>query len=169
MMNIRDFVITKNTRCYINPANDLGLRKGDCIDNLTTLTMKISGKMYVVQLDPDKELGILLPSKDFIYIPADDHPYVNVSNRDYPVFTSENIIGWNKDLVVEEFYIAINNKGEKKVILISRINDADLEYILCTSRFDRNHYTYFVEPVASMLNIEDAKNWKFIPVNEISD
>ena len=70
MMNRRDFVITKNTKCYIDLANNLGLKEGDYIDNLTTLTMTISGKMKVVQLDPNKALGDSAPVERFHLYPS---------------------------------------------------------------------------------------------------
>jgi hypothetical protein len=168
-MNIRDFVITKNTKCYIDPANNLGLKEGDCIDNLTTLTMTISGKMKVVQLDQHKALGILLPSKDFIYIPADDHPYVKVSQRDYPVFASENIIDWNDELVDGEFYILFKNGTDGQLILISKIHADTIEYEIITSRMNRNSNMYYPELVHVTVNMEEARKLTFIPLTDINE
>lgn len=168
MMNMRDFVITKNTRYYINPANDLGLKEGDYIDNLTTLTMTISGKMKVVLLDPDKELGILLPSKDFIYIPADDHPYVNISNTNYPLFTYENVIDWNKELAAGNFYILFKNDTDRQLILISNINAGAIEYEIITSRMNRNSNMYYPELTHVIVNMTKAQNLRFIPLTDIN-
>lgn len=167
-MNRRDFVITTNTKSYINPANDLGLREEDYIDNLTTLTMTISGKMKVVLLDPDKELGILLPSEDFIYIPADDHPYVNVINRDYPLFTSENIIDWNKELVDGKFYILFKNDTDSQLIQISKINVDTIDYNIITPRMNRNSNMYYPELTHNTVNMEEARDLTFIPLSDIN-
>ena len=168
-MNIRDFVIIKNTRCYIDPENNLGLKEGDYIDNLTTLTMTISGKMKVVLLDPNKELGILLPSEDIIYIPASDHPYVKVSLRDYPVFTSENIIDWNKELVDGAFYILFKNGTDGQLILISKINADTIEYDIITSRLNRNVNMFYPETVRVILTMTEARNLRFIPLTNINE
>ena len=165
-MNRRNFVITNNTKPYINTANDLGLKEGDCIDNLTTLTMTISGKMKVVLLEPNKELGILLPSEDFIYIPADDHPYVNVSNRDYPLFTSENTIGWNDELVDGEFYILFKN-DTSQLIQISKINVDTIDYNIITPRMNRNSNMYYPELTHGTVNMTEAQNLTFIPLTDI--
>ena len=167
-MNKRDFVITKNTRPYINPANDLGLKEEDFIDNLTTLTMTISGKMKVVLLDPDKELGIRLPSGDLIYIPADNQPRVNVNNQYHPLFASENVIDWNEELVDGEFYILFKNDTDGQLIQISKINVNTIEYVIITPRMNRNSNMYYPELTHGTVNMAEARNFTFIPLTDIN-
>ena len=167
-MNRRDFVITKNTRSYINPANDLGLKEEDFIDNLTTLRMTISGTMKVVLLDPDKELGIRLPSGDLIYISADDQPYVNVNNRNYRLFASKNIIEWNKELVDGEFYILFKNDTDSQLIQISKINVDTIDYNIITPRMNRNSNMYYPELTNGTVILTEARNLTFIPLTDIN-
>lgn len=168
-MNKRDFVIKKEkSKAYINPENNLGLAVGDCIDNLATTTMTISGKMKVILLDPNKELGILLPSDDIIYIPADDHPYVNISNTNYPIFTYENILDWHEELVDGQFYIIFENDTDGRLIMISKINADTIEYDIITSRLNRNVKVYYLETVRVILTMSEARNLKFIPLMDIN-
>jgi len=167
-MNKRDFVITKNTKSYINPANDLGLKEGDYIDNLKTISMTILGKMKVVLLDPDKELGILLPSDDFIYITANNQPRVNVNNQYHPLFTSENIIDWNEELVDGEFYILFKNDTDSQLIQISKINVDTIDYNIITPRMNRNSNMYYPELSHGTVNMAEARDLTFIPLTDIN-
>jgi hypothetical protein len=167
-MNKRDFVIKKDkSKAYINPENNLGLKEGDYIDNLTTLTMTISGKMKVIILDPNKELGILLPSNDIIYIPADDHPFVNISNTNYPIFTYENILDWHVELVDGGFHLIFENDNAR-LILITKINADTIEYDIITSRLNRNVEVYYPETVRVILTMTEARNLTFIPLTDIN-
>lgn len=167
-MNRRDFVITKNTKSYINPANDLGLKEGDYIDNLKTISMTILGKMKVVLLEPDKELGILLPSEDFIYIPADNQPRVNVDNQYHTLFAFENIINWNEELVDGEFYILFKNDTDSQLIQISKINVDTIDYNIITPRMNRNSNMYYPELSHGTVNMAEARDLTFIPLTDIN-
>ena len=168
-MNRRDFVITKNTRSYINPANDLGLKEEDFIDNLTTLRMTISGTMKVVLLDPDRGLGIRLPSGDLIYIHPDDQPRVNVNNQYHPLFTFENVIDWNEELVDGEFYILFKNDTDSQLIQISKINVDTIDYNIITPRMNRNSNMYYPELTHGTVNMADGRNLTFIPLTDINE
>jgi hypothetical protein len=90
-----------------------------------------------------------------------------VSNRDYPLFTSEKTFGWNKELVDGEFYILFKN-DTSQLIQISKINADTIDYNIITPRMNRNSNMYYPELTHGTVNMTEARDLTFIPLSDIN-
>ena len=169
----KDFVINESSY-HVNEK----LRGIQTVSLLSSDKVNISGELKITgfgKTDDDSSclhtqgICIELPTGDEIFISASDHPWIRSDNRNYPVFIIDDKLKlrWNKDLVAGEFYIMLNRFGEKKLIFIKYIYNEKIEYVSCTSRYDRNNSVYFVESVAHELMIVYAKDDKFISLKDL--
>ncbi len=168
----KDFVVSKHSY-HVNEK----LKDVKTIPRLYTDKMYITGKSKIVGIDRSSSshtqrtqyVRIELPTGDAISIPASDHPSVETSDGpNFPVFIEdESGLKWHKDLATGEFYIMLNKSGEKRPILIRSIYNDKIEYMDCYSRYSRDNCVYFVESIAYEMTIEDAKDYKFIPVKDV--
>ena len=165
----KDFVVTKHSY-HVNEK----LKGVGTTPRLSTDKMYINGELKIVGIDRSSSphtqyVRIELPTGDAISIPASDHPKVETSDvPNCPVFIEdESELNWNKDLATGEFYIMSDKFGAKNPILIRSIYNDKIEYMDCYSRYNRDNCAYFVESIAYEMTIEDAKDYKFIPVKDV--
>jgi hypothetical protein len=171
----KDFVVTKHSY-HVNER----LKGVETLSGLFTDKMQINGELKITGFDRIGEdhvygMRVKLPTGDEIFIPASDNPLFELNKCDHPSFKDdytvfiedESILSWNKDLVAGEFYIAVNKFAEKRPILIRSIHNDKIEHVDCYSRYNRDNCAYFVESIAYEMTIEDAKDYKFIPVKDV--
>lgn len=170
----KDFVVS-NKSYHVNEK----LNGVETVSRLSTDKMHISGELKITGIDiivdnypcsSSQSMRVKLPTGDEITIPASDHPWVeNSEGQNFPVFIEdESELKWHKGLAAGEFYIMLNEFGDKKPILIKNIYTDKIEYVSWYSRYDRNNLTYFVEGIAYEPKIEDVKDRKFIAIRNIT-
>jgi hypothetical protein len=171
----KDFVVSNHSYHVNKILNDI--KPAVLVSSLTSDKINISGELKITGIDitihyssflHTQCVRIELPTGDEITIPASDHPWIESNGQNFPVFIEdESGLKWHKDLATGEFYIILTKSGEKRPILIRSIHNDEIEYVDCYSRYSRDNCVYFVESIAYEMTIEDAKDYKFIPVKDV--
>lgn len=166
----KKFVIDK-TVLRINEDNPMGIKEGVIFTRLVTDKLDIVGSLQISILDEKKELGIhLISINDYIYIPAEQHPYIQMDEYKYPLFVEKTFTDWNSDLVAGEFYIMYNKNDMSKFskIFINKINENSIEFTEYSSRCNRDKSRYYIEYTERFEYTNYFKNYLFTNIDDFA-
>ena len=165
----REFIVNK-TILHINENNPIGAKEGAIFNRLITDNLDITGSLQILILDEKKDLGIhLIGIGDYIYIPADQHPYIHRDGLDYPLFVERTVTDWNPDLVAGEFYIMYNKNNMSKYskIFINKINENSIEFTEYSQRCNRDNSRYYIENTERFKDVSYFKDYLFTRIDDL--
>jgi hypothetical protein len=173
----KDFVVSQHLYTVNEKLKDVETVSGIFTDKMQiTGELKIAGFNRVGKEDYVHGMYVDLPTDDEIYISASDNPLFELNNCAHPSFKDnptvfieedETELRWHEDLAPGDFYIMFNETGGKRVVLIKWIHDDKIEYVVFNSEYNQNTHKYYFKENTYELRIEYAKDYKFVPVNDI--